>query len=132
MLGPCHLDNLEFCHRRFAHGLFLSFRRPSRPNKVKALTLDTILKNNHPELKNIDALLIDVEGWELDVLKGFNIEQYMPKVMVLEMAGDNVKYSMNDLYIYMDQRFSKLGYVREKKRTARCVFCSKIISNSFS
>jgi FkbM family methyltransferase len=52
--------------------------------EVEALTLDTILQKHHPELKSIDALLVDTEGWELEVLAGFNLEKFNPKIVCLE------------------------------------------------
>lgn len=57
---------------------------------VHALTLNTILKKHHPEITGIDILIIDVEGWELDVLRGFDLVQYNPKVLCLEFMGDGV------------------------------------------
>lgn len=49
---------------------------------VDVRTLDDVLI----EAKNpkIDLLSIDVEGLELDVLRGFNIEQAQPKVVLVE------------------------------------------------
>lgn len=53
--------------------------------KVKVRKLDTILQES--EVSQIDCLVIDVEGWELDVLKGFNSEKYKPQIIVLEVVG---------------------------------------------
>jgi FkbM family methyltransferase len=52
--------------------------------EVEALTLNTILGKHHPELTHIDVLLVDVEGWELEVLWGLDLDKYKPKVMVIE------------------------------------------------
>lgn len=60
--------------------------------QVKALTLNTILKNHHPEIEKIDILIIDTEGWELDVLKGFDIIKFNPTVIVIENANGNEEY----------------------------------------
>jgi FkbM family methyltransferase len=51
---------------------------------VKALTLNTILARHHPEVNHIDILLIDVEGWELEVLQGLDLDKFKPNVVVLE------------------------------------------------
>jgi FkbM family methyltransferase len=53
---------------------------------VKALKLNTILEKHHPEINHIDILLIDTEGWELEVLKGFDLEKFNPKLVLLEDA----------------------------------------------
>jgi len=59
---------------------------------VKALKLDTILKLHRPEINNIDVLVIDTEGWELEVLKGFDLIKFCPKVVVLENTESNPDY----------------------------------------
>jgi FkbM family methyltransferase len=53
--------------------------------KIKVRKLDTILQQL--KLKNIDVLTIDVEGNEMEVLEGFDIEKYKPKIIVLENLG---------------------------------------------
>ena len=52
--------------------------------QVQALTLNTILKNHHPEVDHIDLLIVDTEGWEMEVMQGFNLPFYNPKVVCLE------------------------------------------------
>ena len=51
---------------------------------VKVRRLDTILKEHEPEIEHIDILAIDVEGWELNVLRGLSLEKYNPSVVILE------------------------------------------------
>jgi FkbM family methyltransferase len=60
--------------------------------KINALTLDTIINDNHLTDKQIDFLSIDVEGHELDVLKGFNIKKYNPKVIIVEFLDIKIKH----------------------------------------
>lgn len=50
--------------------------------KVSIRTLDSILKENDPP--HIDFISIDVEGTEIDVLKGFALEEYRPSILMLE------------------------------------------------
>ena len=52
--------------------------------RVSVRRLDTILASNAPEIARIDCLAIDVEGWELEVLRGFNLERFAPRVIVVE------------------------------------------------
>ena len=51
--------------------------------KVNVRTLDDILKN-HLDITQIDFISIDTEDTELDVLKGFDINRWKPKLMVIE------------------------------------------------
>ncbi len=50
--------------------------------EVRVMTLDDILEQTpHPR---IDFLSIDVEGFELNVLRGFNLEKHQPRLMLIE------------------------------------------------
>lgn len=51
---------------------------------VKVRKLDTILRDHAPSLGQIDVLAIDVEGWELNVMRGLTLDKYRPKVVILE------------------------------------------------
>lgn len=62
---------------------------------VKKLKLNTILQSHN--IQKIDILSIDVEGWELEVLNGFDILTYSPKIIILENFENNSKY---DEYMY--------------------------------
>jgi FkbM family methyltransferase len=50
--------------------------------KVSVLTLNEILENE--KVPNIDFLKIDVEGTELDCLKGLDMARYRPKLVFVE------------------------------------------------
>jgi FkbM family methyltransferase len=52
--------------------------------QVNLRRLDTILKTHAPDIEHLDILSVDVEGWELEVLRGLSIEKYKPRVMVIE------------------------------------------------
>ena len=56
----------------------------TREIKVKVRRLDTILLEHAPDIKEIDIVCIDVEGWELEVLNGLSFETYQPKVFIVE------------------------------------------------
>lgn len=49
---------------------------------VPARTLDSILEEC--QVSEIDYLSLDVEGYELNVLRGFSFKQYKPKIILLE------------------------------------------------
>jgi len=52
--------------------------------KVQQLTLDSILRE-FPKFKDIDVLVIDVEGYEEEVIDGFNLEESKPKMIIIEL-----------------------------------------------
>jgi FkbM family methyltransferase len=60
---------------------------------VKVRKLDTILAMHHPEIEKVDMLAVDVEGWELNVMRGFNIDHYQPDVVILENFGTEPEYT---------------------------------------
>src|SRR3954471_1761103 len=43
---------------------------------VNARRLDSILAEHAPEVKRVDVVSMDVEGYELEVLAGFSLERY--------------------------------------------------------
>lgn len=51
---------------------------------VNVRKLDTILAAHYPEVEEIDIVSVDVEGWELTVMRGLTFEKYRPKVVILE------------------------------------------------
>lgn len=70
---------------------------------VPCLTLDDILKDCE---KSIDFISIDVEGAELEVLLGFDIEKFQPRVLVIEHHADEKDSAVKSLlaaYGYVDK-----------------------------
>jgi FkbM family methyltransferase len=60
--------------------------------KVQLRKLDTILAKHAPNVNRVDVLAVDVEGWELDVLAGFDLARYRPVCVVLENLFADRKY----------------------------------------
>lgn len=56
--------------------------------KIKTSTLNSILKSHKP--KKIDYLNIDVEGHEIEVLNGFDINHFKPSVISVEFLDFNM------------------------------------------
>lgn len=54
----------------------------SRIVNVNVQTLDFCL--DLVKFPRLDVLTLDVEGWELEVLKGFDMARWMPKVIIME------------------------------------------------
>lgn len=72
--------------------------------QVQAKTLDEILGSLKLD-SEIDFISVDVEGHELDVLRGFSIEQWSPKLILME---DNSAYENSTVSNYL----KKFGYYR--------------------
>jgi FkbM family methyltransferase len=56
---------------------------------VPQKTLNTILRTEIQQIKEIDIISIDVEAGELNVLKGLDLLKYKPKIMVIENVFNN-------------------------------------------
>ncbi len=59
--------------------------------KVNVRRLDTILQQ-YPKIQHIDVLAVDVEGWELSVMRGLNLDTYRPSVVILENLFKSREY----------------------------------------
>jgi FkbM family methyltransferase len=73
---------------------------------VRTRTVDDIL--SEARIDKIDFISIDVEGNELDVLKGFSINKYFPKIIIIEDNSNRVDSKVPE---YMEQK----GYVNFKR-----------------
>ncbi len=65
----------------------------SKSQKVKAplITLNSYLEEN--EIKpNFELLVIDVEGFEWNVLRKFDIDKYFPQMVIIELHDQNDDY----------------------------------------
>lgn len=83
--------------------------------KVKTKTLNSIIENSKFNDLTIDFLSIDVEGHELDVIKGFDLKKYKPKVVIIEFLDLSLKkleiknldinnFLKSEIYQYMIDR----------------------------
>ncbi len=59
---------------------------------ISVRKLDTILAEHYPEVKGIDVIVVDVEGWELSVMRGLSVSRYKPRVVVLENLHRSIGY----------------------------------------
>nr|WP_319393027.1 FkbM family methyltransferase [uncultured Desulfobacter sp.] len=64
--------------------------------QVRGRTITSILDEVKPD--HIDFFSLDVEGYELEVLKGLNFEKYKPKYLLIECL-DDTKFAKVDQYI---------------------------------
>ena len=64
---------------------------PKEVRKITTNTLNSIILASSFADKKVDFLSIDVEGYELEVLKGFDLKKYSPKVIVIEFLDLSLK-----------------------------------------
>lgn len=82
---------------------------------VQQRKLNTIIEENIQDLMRIDILSIDVEGHEIQCLKGLDLSRYKPRVIVIE----NVKHT-SEFHEYL----SVFGYRCDKQIAYNYFFVS--------
>ena len=93
-------SNLYFFHNRAAKNTISKVRGKGAKTirEIQVDTLNNVIKNCKFKINTIDLLSIDVEGNELNVLKGLNFNKYKPKIVILEFIRPNVKeFYQNDI-----------------------------------
>lgn len=107
----------------------------SSVKKIKTDTLNNIVLNTKYKDCSFDLLSIDVEGHEMEVLKGFDLVKFSPNVIVVEYLDLNIskleiknlniedmlnteiyKYLVSKNYILVNSIYSDLVFVNKKFR----------------
>jgi FkbM family methyltransferase len=93
VLSGCDYNDLDIKKRYEDRGL--EYKEP-RKIKVEATTLNSIF--NELKIAKIDLLSIDVEGFELEVLKGIDINNLVIKLFVIEANSLKEKLKILDYF----------------------------------
>jgi FkbM family methyltransferase len=82
--------------------------------KVKITKLNSLLEKI--SISKVDLVSIDTEGWELEVMKGFDTEKYQPKVILLENYLHLPEYEkyMNSINYRLEHKI-KYNYIFLRK-----------------
>ncbi len=64
--------------------------------RVPARTLTEILREHGPAETPIDFISVDVEGSELEVLEGLDLEAFRPRVLLIEANNDSAHEAIGD------------------------------------
>jgi FkbM family methyltransferase len=91
VLSGCTLDIEDVKRRYDARGL--TYKAP-KEIEVPASTLNGILEKQKVKPCEIDIVSIDVEGFEIAVLEGFDIEKYEPSLLIIEANIEKDKISI--------------------------------------
>ena len=76
-----------------------------QPTKIKTITLNKFIKENN--IKNIDVLKIDTEGYEYKVLNGTKEQLNKVKYIYFEHHFDDMLikgYTLSDIHNYLAKR----------------------------
>lgn len=90
--------------------------------RVERKTLNSVLESIGP--KKIDFITIDVEGHELAVLKGFDLNKYSPDIIIIE-DNSNGNDRKEEKYL------KSFGYVHFKRTECNDWYTSKNDQNKF-
>lgn len=91
------------------------------PITVPARTLNSILDDHLAPGHAIDFVSIDVEGSELDVLKGFDLNRYAPRCIVIEANDDEHERAImkclveKEKYIFARRLGANLFFAHDNK-----------------
>lgn len=78
--------------------------------KIKTKSLNSIIEESPFKDKKINFVSIDVEGYEMNVLKGFDLEKYYPDVIVIEyidLMMIKTKFHNQDIERLLDSKLYK-------------------------
>tara|TARA_B110000027_G_C15899210_1_gene203304 strand:- start:114 stop:593 length:480 start_codon:yes stop_codon:yes gene_type:complete len=75
------------------------FNNKINEKKIEAFSLDEIIERGKFKNTKIDFLDIDVEGSDLNVLKGLSFEKFQPKLVCVEVHAKEIKKS--DIYNFL-------------------------------
>ncbi len=83
----------------------------SKQIEVKQTTLDNALESaNADEWNEIDLVVLDIEGGELDALHGFDLERWRPRVLVIE---DHDRSASSPIARHMENHgYEAVGMIR--------------------
>ena len=87
---------------------------------VPAATIDELLERHSGDKVKLDFISIDVEGYEIEVMKGFDTGKYSPRIIIIEanteLARDEIiDYIANkEGYHFAGRLVENLFFVREE------------------
>lgn len=109
------LKNQRFQEEHIQEGLTLQKIEQSYTVKVPTRTLASIL-DEFKNLPPIDFFSLDVEGYELNVLLGLNLEKYQPKYILVEARYFEEVNSLLEPFYVLVEKFSHHDFFYKLKK----------------
>ena len=89
-------------------------------------TLDAILQQQEQTIpEKFDILVIDVEGYEESVLKGFTLDKYLPKLIIIEIPDQHESFIGNQKEM---EKYKRIRDIIENKYT---FFVNDVVDNVY-
>jgi FkbM family methyltransferase len=113
VLSGCLVDEEDLKKRYMNRGI--EYQTPKKI-KVEAKTLNQVLEDQ--ECKKVDVLSIDVEGFELEVLKGLDLNENDINLIIIEANNDSIKNKILDIfkeykeYMYLGNNYQNLFLIK--------------------
>ena len=115
VLSGCTVDEDDLKRRYNNRGI--TYKAPEKI-KVAAQTLNQILEDHR--IKKVDVMSIDVEGFELEVLRGLDLEKNNINLLIIEANNESIKNEIIDLFqplkefTYAGNNYQNLFFVKTK------------------
>jgi hypothetical protein len=92
----------------------IHFRNGYKKTNVQTNTLNFFISKKFKKLNKIDFINIDVEGYELNVLKSLNFLTYKPQLICIEIHNTKKMYDANYKYLKSNEVYNYL--IKKKYR----------------
>lgn len=117
VLSGCNLDEEDVRRRYENRGIEY---KEAKKIKVPGKTLNQILNESIPNQNEIDLVSIDVEGFELEVLKGLDLKKFNVKLFIIE--ANTAKefeliqkfFNSHKDYVFVGNNYQNLFFVRKE------------------
>ncbi|AGC77399.1 FkbM family methyltransferase [Nonlabens dokdonensis] len=115
VLSGCIVDEDDLKKRYKNRGI--EYQEPQKI-KVPAKTLNQILEDH--EIEEVDVMSIDVEGFELEVLKGLDLNKAKINLLIIEANNEIIKKQIIDFFqpfkefTYAGNNYQNLFFIQTK------------------
>lgn len=115
VLSGCLVDEDDLKRRYNTRGI--TYKAPTQI-KVQAKTLKKILQEQ--DCTEVDVMSIDVEGFEMQVLKGLDLKNHLIKLLIIEANNEDIKNEILNYfksftdYLYVGYNYQNLFIIHKK------------------
>ena len=102
----------------------------SKRGEIEQVTLDSLLDYFDVEPGQIDLLTVDVEGREADVFEGFDLYEWLPKMMIIELEDEHESFQKYQDHVAVHralrEKIHAAGYVEIYKDHINTIFVQEL------